>query len=157
MLELREMTQDRFRAYLRVAVPHYAGETVIAGNVHPDQALRAAERTFDHLLAGGLDTPNQHLCTVHDGETEVGVLWFGVRDEGGRRFAALYDFWIHEPYRRQSYGARALRALEARVQALGLDEIRLHVFGHNRAARALYEKVGYRATNVTMAKKLNGG
>jgi ribosomal protein S18 acetylase RimI-like enzyme len=48
-------------------------------------------------------------------------------------------------------------ALEARVISMGLDVISLHVFGHNRAARSLYEKLGYETTNVYMSKKLSIG
>ena len=33
--------------------------------------------------------------------------------------------------------------------------ISLHVFGHNRVARALYEKLGYETTNVNMTEKLS--
>ena len=47
-----------------------------------------------------------------------------------------------------------MTALEETVRALGLDEIRLHVFGHNGAARALYRKLGFVETNVMMAKQL---
>lgn len=66
----------------------------------------------------------------------------------------MYDFLVYEPYRRCGYGWQALQALEQNVRALGLDTIGLHVFGHNHAARALYEKAGYEVTNINMAKKL---
>jgi len=47
-----------------------------------------------------------------------------------------------------------MQALEERVRHLGLSTISLHVFGHNHAARALYEKLGYVTTNVMMSKTL---
>jgi ribosomal protein S18 acetylase RimI-like enzyme len=156
MVDLVPMTEDQFHFYLGFGIASYAHESIRAGNVVPDLALKAAERQFENLLPDGLDTPDQHLFSIRDTAQRkgVGYLWFGVRDEGGRRFAALYDLLIFEAYRRQGYGTAALHALEDQVAAQRLDEIRLHVFGHNHPARALYEKMGYAVTNVTMAKRL---
>jgi ribosomal protein S18 acetylase RimI-like enzyme len=154
LVELIPMSKDEFHEYLGPAIAGYAEELVRAGNTPPGQALSSAEAQFDSLLPDGLDTPDQHLFSIWDRDRRVGALWFGVRDDGDRPFAALYDFLIFEVYRRQGYGQQALLALDQQVKALGFDTIRLHVFGHNRAARALYEKMGYVATNVTMTKRL---
>lgn len=158
MIQLVPMSGDAFEAYLADAVPSYADEMVRTGNAHPDEALAASEEQFQGLLPDGLSTPGHYLYAVEDEElgASVGYLWFGIREPGGQRYAALYDFAILEAYRRQGYATRALQALEAKVRALDLDEIRLHVFGHNHPARALYRKSGYVETNVTMAKKLDG-
>ncbi len=157
MIQLVPMSSDAFETYLAYAVPHYADETVRAGGAHPDEALAAAEQQFQSLLPDGLLTRGQYLYTVEEEElgTSVGYLWFGIRESGCQRFAALYDFVILEAYRRQGYATQSQQALETVVRALGLDEIRLHVFGHNHPARALYQKMGYIETNVTMAKKLD--
>ena len=37
---------------------------------------------------------------------------------------------------------------------MGLAAISLHVFGHNTAARALYEKLGFVTKSVLMSKAL---
>ncbi|HSO28244.1 MAG TPA: GNAT family N-acetyltransferase, partial [Anaerolineales bacterium] len=68
--------------------------------------------------------------------------------------AFIYDFVIDEAYRRRGYGRLALLALEDKAREMGIDQIALHVFGHNHAARALYESVGYQVTNLQMAKAL---
>jgi ribosomal protein S18 acetylase RimI-like enzyme len=52
------------------------------------------------------------------------------------------------------YAMRAFEQLEAAVSSRGLCGIALHVFGHNEAARALYAKLGYRATNISMFKRV---
>jgi len=46
--------------------------------------------------------------------------------------------------------------VEERAIELGAASVELHVFGHNPAARALYEKVGYETMSVVMAKRLVG-
>ena len=81
-------------------------------------------------------------------------MWYGVRHQGGRATIVLYDLVILKEYRRKGYGAQVLRLLEERVKELGLDEIRLYVFGHNHPARALYKKTGYVATSLTMVRRL---
>jgi ribosomal protein S18 acetylase RimI-like enzyme len=156
MVELIPMTEEQFHAYLGLAIADYAQDIARAGNVAPDLATEVSEQQFQSLLPDGLDTPDQSLYAIYDPirRKHVGHLWFGIRDEGGQTFAALYDFAIFEAYRRQGYGTQALQALEQQVRARGLDEIRLHVFGHNHPARALYEKMGYVPTNITMAKQL---
>ena len=52
------------------------------------------------------------------------------------------------------HGTGAFEALEDKVRSLGLEGIALHVFGHNRGAHALYEKLGFQATNIHMFKDL---
>jgi ribosomal protein S18 acetylase RimI-like enzyme len=47
-----------------------------------------------------------------------------------------------------------LAELENVAREKGVEKIGLHVFGHNAAARALYQKVGYIETNVNMSKKI---
>jgi ribosomal protein S18 acetylase RimI-like enzyme len=41
------------------------------------------------------------------------------------------------------------------LSALGARSVELHVFGHNHRARALYEKVGFNETSITMAKPIH--
>ena len=66
----------------------------------------------------------------------------------------IYDFLIYEEHRRKGYGKQTLVALEEKVKELGIETIALHVFGHNQAAIDLYQKTGYKMTNIQMQKKL---
>ena len=104
----------------------------------------------------GLTTPEQYLFAIVDGVEghQVGSLWYGIRDEGGHRFAYLNDIWIAENYRRQGYSAAAMAAFEKSVAARGIDRILLHVFAHNPAAQALYDKVGYATSGIFLRKRL---
>ena len=53
-----------------------------------------------------------------------------------------------------AHAARAFLALEEEVRRRGLSGIALHVFGHNDGARALYDKLGFRPTNISMFKPI---
>jgi ribosomal protein S18 acetylase RimI-like enzyme len=66
----------------------------------------------------------------------------------------IYDIVIEEHLRGKGYGRAALLLLEDVARALGKRRISLHVFAHNDRARRLYEELGYRPTNIVMAKEL---
>lgn len=156
MVRLEPMSAAAFAAYLETAVSDYAREKVKSGNWREAESLNLARQTYANLLPDGLATPDQHFFTIRaPGEPEpVGMLWYAVvADESGRH-AWVYDVVIYPQFRRRGYATQAFRALEADVQQRGLDVIRLHVFGSNVSARALYRRLGYGETNVIMAKTL---
>jgi ribosomal protein S18 acetylase RimI-like enzyme len=62
---------------------------------------------------------------------------------------------VHERFRRRGYASRILELVEDKARELGAGKVELHVFGHNLGARALYEKLGYTATSIFMAKPVN--
>jgi ribosomal protein S18 acetylase RimI-like enzyme len=62
---------------------------------------------------------------------------------------------VHERFRRRGYASRILELVEDKARELGAGKVELHVFGHNLGARALYEKLGYTATSIVMAKPMN--
>ena len=86
--------------------------------------------------------------------TSVGTLWIGVKEFAGKRSAYIYDVWTSPSFRRRGHATRALLAAEEEARKLGFSGIGLHVFGHNVAARTLYEALGYRTTNINMFKTL---
>ncbi len=159
MVTLQPMTPAEYEPWLKAGIQEYADEKVRAGNWSADEALERSAEEHRKLLPQGLDTPDSYLYTIMAdsspgaGLTAVGMVWLAV-PPWKPPVAFIYDFLIYEPYRRRGYASQALAALEEKVRALGLDTIGLHVFGHNHAARALYEKAGYVVTNINMTKKL---
>lgn len=81
----------------------------------------------------------------------VGIIWISQKapNEG-----FIYDFVIFEQYQGQGYGKKAMKEAEIIAKQLGMNKIGLNVFGHNKIARGLYEKMGYEITNITMAKTI---
>ncbi len=147
------MSEADFKAYLEVLIPHYAQEHVNSGRWTAEEALAESHAEVEKLWHNGLATENQYIFNiVADGETEpVGILWFAV--DRGKAF--VYDIVIHDAFQRRGYATQAFLIMEDKVRQLGLNIISLHVFGHNHAARALYQKLGYAETNVIMAKTLD--
>jgi RimJ/RimL family protein N-acetyltransferase len=156
MLRLIPMTEADYLAYLETAVTEYAHEHVQSGRWSAEEAPALAAQEYQQLLPEGIATPDHYLYMLHDDATDsdVGRLWFAIRQEAGKRSAFVYDVHIFPAMQRRGYATQAFHALEQQAQALGLAQISLHVFGHNHAARALYEKLGFAPTNIIMAKPL---
>jgi ribosomal protein S18 acetylase RimI-like enzyme len=158
MIELISMNQDEFETYFDHAADRYARAQIRAGNWNPATAAVQANLVLDDLLPDGLDSEGQHLRTVVDPERgeKVGMVWYAAGGQGARLSLFICDLVIDPPFRRQGYGAQVLQALEEIARQQGAAALALHVFGHNLAARALYEKLGYRATDIRMVKDLEG-
>ncbi len=150
------MPRERFSAYRDGLVRDYARDKVQAGAWSSEDAPRRAAADVDGLLPDGTETEDHYLYLLRDRSPaeEVGVVWLAVLDSGVGRSVWIYDVQIYEPFRRKGHATRALRAVEGRAIELGAESVELHVFGHNPAARALYEKVGYETTSVVMRRRL---
>lgn len=156
MARLVPMTASEFEIYLQNAVESYAQEHVSAGNWSPAEALQNSRDEYNQLLPDGVASPKQHLFMIEDSQTgvKVGLIWFAERPQASRPSAFIYDFLIYDEFRKKGYGTQALVALEEKVQELGLEAIALHVFGHNKNAIGLYQKVGYEITDLHMVKRV---
>lgn len=99
------------------------------------------------------------MYEVRDASTseKVGTLWFAVRSGAAGRDIWIYDIEILAPFRRMGYAASALGAAERKAAGLGAERVWLHVFGHNAAARALYEGAGYSPSAIVMSKRIDAG
>jgi RimJ/RimL family protein N-acetyltransferase len=155
MTQLVPMTENDFRNFYDRSIKHYAAEKVRAGNYLPEEALQGARQEFEQILPDGVASKDNYLYSIVDEKTaqKVGILWIAVQRQDQPR-AFVYDVEVFEEFRRHGYAEQAFYALEEKVKELGISKIALHVFGHNHAARALYEKLGYETTNVHMAKTL---
>ncbi len=148
-VRLRPMTEAEYTIYREYAVGEYAKDKIAAGNWKPEEALQHANAEFSASMPSG-DNFLYVIEAVSDGQP-VGILWLTVEPSGN---GFIYDFEINEGSRRQGYATEALAELEIIAREKGVEKIGLHVFGHNQAARALYQKLGYIETNVNMSKKI---
>ena len=158
MLHLDPMSESQFQAYLGTAVEDYAQEHIKAGDCAPEDALMLAQKDYRELLPDGLQSKNQFLFSIRDDALDqnpiVGVIWFAVREGRTAKSAFIYDLSIREDLRGKGYGRKAMEKFEKVVKEMGIGRIGLNVFGHNHAARALYEKMGYQIGGIGMNKTL---
>ncbi|HYM67224.1 MAG TPA: GNAT family N-acetyltransferase [Patescibacteria group bacterium] len=154
-IELVPMTPAQYDAWLPGAIADYADENIVSGRWSKEEAEERSREEFARLLPQGVATPEHHVWSIvrASDRTPVGVLWIHVMQKP-RPIAFIYNIEIDPAFRRRGYAEQAMLKLEDEARRMALEGIRLHVFGHNSAARPLYEKLGYVATNLQMLKRL---
>ena len=153
--ELEPMTIAQFEKWKPASIADYARQHVRGGRWTAREALRKSREEFEKLLPKGMATPQHRFFSIVrlPDRKAVGMLWIQV-EKKPRPAAFIFNIEIYKPFRRRGYAMRAMTLLEQEARRLGLESIRLHVFAHNAAARPLYEKLGYVATNLLMRKRL---
>jgi ribosomal protein S18 acetylase RimI-like enzyme len=150
------MTVSEYALFIERLNREYAADKVESGAWPADDALRLADESTRSLLPQGVTTPDNALRTITDEDGQpVGSLWYAVRSQGAQTEAFLYEFLVFEDFRRRGHGEAALRLYHAEAKAMGIDQVGLHVFGHNPGALALYQRVGYQITDISMRMKLD--
>jgi ribosomal protein S18 acetylase RimI-like enzyme len=148
------MRTEAYPAFFEEAVSFYAAENVKGGCWRAEDALGLSRAETEHMLAQGLETPDQYLFEIlaADEEEPVGYVWLAALPRGTVKAAFVVQLSIKSRFRRQGHARAALGLIEQRARELGLSGMELHVFAHNPGARALYESVGYKASSTNMIK-----
>jgi GNAT superfamily N-acetyltransferase len=142
--------------YREDAIRHYAQDKIRSGEWAEHEALRLSATDHDALLPLGVDTPDHHLFTVYDADTDerVATIWLTLRPVASRVEGFVYDIEVVEKYRGQGYGRATMLAGIEKARELRADTVGLHVFGHNALAHALYKSLGFVETHINMSLEL---
>lgn len=154
-LKLRPMMEMEFEAWRIYSRKNYAAEKQKEG-LSAEDAKAEAEKSFAKNLPQGKDTPGSYVYAVvqaSDGIV-VGHLWWGPMNQGTNKVPWIYDIELKKEFRGKGYGRAAMQLALADIKAKGFLRMGLHVFGHNKVARGLYESLGFETTNVVMYKDL---
>ena len=149
-------TDVDFHAWLLQAIPAFALSNVEDGRWTLAESIGKSQEAHALLLPRGLQTPGHFFMHLHDadGDDRIGTLWWSEAEKGGALEAYVYNIEIEESARRRGYARAALLELERVAREHGLQRVGLHVFGHNRGARRLYEALGFEPTSITLRKVL---
>lgn len=150
---LEKMSDLEFSSWFIKSKDNYRDEIHKNGSTF-NEAQKKADDDMSKLLPDGKESPDQYIFAVKAKGQWVGTLWFGVRGAEDNRKAFIYDIVLDPEMRGHGLGKKAMELLEEKVKSLGLKHIGLHVFGHNTIAINLYEKLGYKITNLNMEKVL---
>jgi ribosomal protein S18 acetylase RimI-like enzyme len=152
---LRPITSAEFDKWKVHSIENYKKEKEKSG-LTPEDAQIVAERSFKSLLPEGENSPNQFIYSVVEKASEevIGTLWWGLQGEGKVKSPWIYDIELQESARGKGYGRATMLAAEKDIKGKGYNKLGLHVFGHNKVARGLYESLGFQTTNVVMSKDL---
>ena len=151
------MSQSIFEAFKAEAIAEHARDSRPSTGLSAQEALEHATADFGRLAPLGIATPGHYFFCIHEEQetgAEVGYLWIAVFEQDRLKLGYIYELMVQPQFRRRGYAAAALRDAEALARELGLSALRLHTFGHNLAALALYRKIGFEPINVVMQKSL---
>ncbi|WP_144512395.1 GNAT family N-acetyltransferase [Bacillus sp. FJAT-22090] len=151
MVKLVLMNSEEYQKYIISAIKLYANEKVLSGNWNQEESIRKAEEEYTRLLPKGEKTESNYLYNIINDDKAIGVLWLARKSE---KEGFIYDINILEQYQGFGYAKEAMKQIEIVGKDLGMHKIGLHVFGHNKVARGLYDKLGYQTTNVLMEKEI---
>ena len=99
---------------------------------------------------------NQVVVAENETGDRVGLLWFGINRNliTGEDEAWVYNVTVVPAYQRQGIGRRLIEHAEQLAREHGFQILGLMVSEHNAAARSLYERLSFEATNLLMRKRL---
>ncbi|MEV6160846.1 GNAT family N-acetyltransferase [Streptomyces sp. NPDC052052] len=150
----RSMTDDEFAHWERDAINGYAQSWIDRG-VPAEQAVRKAETSHAQLLPHGLATPGVHLHVLVHEDVVVGHVWVARQEmHPGMVVGYVFDVEVREEFRGRGYGRALMLQAERIALEAGEDRLGLHVFASNTPALRLYESLGYRTTQNSLAKAL---
>ncbi|MGE7765636.1 GNAT family N-acetyltransferase [Peribacillus sp. NPDC096540] len=154
MVTLKPITQEDFKQYIIHAIDDYAKDKVASGNWSEDEAIDLSRKEFSQLLPKGEKSEFNYIFSIFHDQRIVGTIWIAQNSSTKNDEGFIYDFIIFDQYQGLGYGKKAMKEIEIIAKELGMKKISLHVFGHNKIARGLYEKLGYEITNITMSKSI---
>ena len=147
------MIQTEYDLFLERTIPEYAADHVRTGHWLESESLKKSRKEFEDLLPQGLNSEDNFLYTLYDGDEAVGMTWMKAKTHPSKS-GFIYDVFIEERFRGKGYGKSLMLLLEEKAREMGMKSLALHVFGFNHVARKLYESIGYEITNVMLSKAL---
>ena len=121
--------------------------------LRPQEVKDALGATHEQLLAR---EGNQVIVAEDEQGERVGLLWFGVNRNlvSGEDEAWIYNISVVKEHQGRGIGRKLMEFGERLAREGGYRVLGLMVSSHNAPARSLYEKLGFRPTNVLMRKPL---
>ena len=154
MITVQSMTEDEFSQFEPLVIEDLAQSNAKNIGLSIEDARESSTKQVQALLPQGISTTSNLFYTVISTETSetVGYLWCGIDEAKKRGF--LFQIFVLEPYRGKGFGNKMLEFVDKDMREKGMTRIALNVFAHNTVAIELYNKQGYKTTNMSMNKWL---
>lgn len=151
-IRLEEMNEEEYAFYIKDKIARY-GE-VLAQNMYEagEEPASKARKQLASLLPEGKGTPKHHLYKIDGNNEVIGYVW--LKTDDAKKSAFLYEIYILEEFQSKGYGTQTMHLIEEWLKERGVHYFKLHVFGSNKGAHKLYEKIGFGVAGYNMIKSL---
>ncbi|MGG0177861.1 GNAT family N-acetyltransferase [Gottfriedia acidiceleris] len=149
-LNLTLMNNQDFQRFLVIATVNFANDKVKNGSWKEETALEQSKAAFQSLLPEGENTENNFLKNIVLNEQTIGYIWYSINIKQELNYAYFYEILIYPEHRGQGYGKEAISKCIKEINELGVDDVWLHVFGHNQGALNLYQQLGFEITDYNL-------
>ncbi len=120
-----------------------------------EQPLGHMAATVNHYLSR--DTPLWWVeADAPVQSNPVGSLWLGQATDQrtGVKHPYVLLLYVAPPHRRRGVATALMQMAHQWAKEQGYGQVSLQVFSHNRAAQALYQKLGYQPEAILMKRQL---
>jgi ribosomal protein S18 acetylase RimI-like enzyme len=138
-ITLGDATSAHFDAIVRIERASAGGSVV---------ALTGA-----HALAEALERGHWLVVATAGGET-VGWAWFALELVSGEHVGRIYRVAVADEHRRRGVGGALVAHAREVFAARGCTRVRLTLASDDAAARAFFERAGFRIDAITMDQPL---
>lgn len=151
-ISLIKMTKNEFEMYFADKIKRYS--LALSQNVHEDieDFYTKAVNQLNNLLPDGINTSGHYLFNIINEIEKIGYIW--IKKDKEMNTAFLYEIYIFNEFRNMGYGTITMIKIEEWMRQQELLFLKLHVFGNNKEARRLYERIGFEIAGVNMFKKV---
>jgi ribosomal protein S18 acetylase RimI-like enzyme len=153
VVALKAMSASESAQFIVASREAYLAQRVTAGE-NPEAAARAVAEMSREVFPDDKPAPGHLLFALEEDGKRVGTLWIGPGEAERPGEWWIWDIVIDESCRGRGLGRSAMLAAEREASAKGATGLGLTVFGHNPAARHLYESLGYGVVSMRMSKAL---
>lgn len=153
IVHFETIPEEDFTEYWDYTVESWTRDMKRVGLIAKNTTQEEADAIVRKSIPNGFETPGHYFFYVYDKNVRVGKIWVEIRKRGEME-AYLWDIYIDVEYRGKGYGKESMKVMENFARDKGAVKISLNVFGYNKIARSLYDKVGYIDAAITMTKVL---
>ena len=154
-VRLEPMSDEEYAHFGERSEVSYAAQIAASRAVPLSEARRQAAEDHERLLPEGARTPDHYLWTAYEGNQPVGDLSLHLERRPDGLHAFGYGIEVRQQLRRRGYGRAIAAAAERNCREMNVLSIGLTVFGPNKAAKSLYEDLGFEVTVLQMRKPLS--
>lgn len=144
------MSQADFQNFIETATVNFANDKVKNGSWKEETALEQSKAAFQSLLPKGEKTEHNFLKNIVFNEQTIGYIWYSINQKQVPNYAYLFEIFILPEFRGQGLGTKAMEMCVKEINEIGIEDVWLHVFGHNQGALKLYQQLGFEITDYNL-------